>query len=96
MFLTIVSKNGVKITNENEDTIFKNREQQDRFWKWAWESIPYAEVKERIKHLGYGVRENNDVPEIIPRFCIWRRVIPEKRKPELIEFEGMKLKIRVS
>jgi len=96
MFLTIVSKNGERITDKNENTIFESKEQHDRFWEWAWQVIPYGEAKKRVEKLGYEVREDNDAPETVSRFGIWRRVCHKKRKPEPIEFEGMMLKIRIS
>ena len=96
MFLTIISKNDERITDKNGNTIFESKEQHDRFWEWAWQVIPYREAKKRVEKLGYEVREDNDVPETISRFGIWRRVNPEKRKPELIEFEEMMLKVRIS
>jgi len=81
-----------------------NATQQERFREWAWEHIPYKEAKERVEKLGYEVWEgdgeyNIETPknsDPICRFAIWRRVDPNKRKPELIEFEGMKLKVRIS
>jgi hypothetical protein len=96
VYLSIVSKNGKRVTQQIKDEVFENKEQSNRFWAWAWEAVSYAEAKARIEKLGFEVRENNDAPETISRFGIWRRVNPEKRKPELIEFEGMMLKIRVS
>lgn len=100
MFISIVSKNGEPITKENK--LFENKKQHDRFWDWAWESISYIEAKLRVEKLGYTVWDGDkeefglEIPEKVSRFQIWRRVDSEIRKPEVIEFEGMTLKIKVS
>ena len=101
MFISIVSKNGKRITKDNENSIFDNPEQQERFLEWAWEHIPYKEAKARVEKLGYEVWEGDDefgieLPEKVTRFQIWRRVDTNIRKPEIVEFEGMKLNIKVS
>jgi hypothetical protein len=101
MFISIVSKNGERITKENENMIFEDKKQQDRFWDWAWETVPYEEAKSRVEKQGYEVWEGDaeygqEIPKVISRFAIWRRVDSDIRKPELIEFEGMKFKIRIS
>jgi len=101
MWISIISKNGEKITKQNEDTLFESKEQRDRFWAWALESIPYKEAKERVEKLGYEVWEGDgefgfEIPQKVTRFQIWRRVDIHKRKPELIEFDDMKLKIKIS
>ena len=114
MFISIVSKNGKRVPQQKWDSyldvirgsagkniLFDNPEQSNRFWDWAWETIPYTEAKARVEKLGYEVWEGDaefgcEVPETICRFAIWRRVDKEIRKPEVIEFEGMKLGIRVS
>jgi len=95
MFISVVSKNGMRVSEKNSDKVFKDKEQHDRFYEWAWQVIPYAEAKERVENLGYVIREDDEIPETISRFAIWRRVSPGIRKPELVEFEGMKLKIKV-
>ena len=101
MFITIVEKNGEKITKKNQDTVFINGTQQERFIKWAWESIPYKEARKRVEKLGYKVWEDDTCgppkdTDPICRFAIWRRVDQNKRKPELIEFEGMRLRVKIT
>ena len=101
MFLSIVSKNGERITKDNAETLFDSEAQRDRFWAWAWEIIPYKEAKTRVEKLAYEVWEGDDeygidIPTKVTRFQIWRRVDINTRKPELVEFDGMQLKIKVS
>jgi len=109
MFLTIVSKNGERITKEwlnwknalddpNIKTVFDSAAQCKRFLDWAWESIPYTEAKARVEKLGYEVWEEDTspLPEKVCRFAIWRRVDIKTRKPESVDFEGMKLAIKVT
>ena len=101
MYLSIVSKNGERITKKNQDSIFNSKDQQKRFWDWVGEVIPYSEVKTRVEKLGYEVWEGDDEfdiehPQEVTRFQIWHRVDIHTRKPEVVEFEGMKLGIKVS
>ena len=49
MFLSIVSKNGERITKKNQDSIFNSKEQQRRFWDWAGEVIEFEGMKLAIK-----------------------------------------------
>jgi hypothetical protein len=101
MFIFIVEKNGERVTKQNEDKIFNNNEQRERFWDWAWKAVPYNEAKQRVETLGYEVWEGDngygiEIPKKVSRFAIWRRVDPATRKPELIEFEGIKFKVKIS
>ena len=112
MFISIVSKNGERVTQKWQNWrdisdspeikyIFDSQEQCNRFWAWAWEIVPYSEAKARVQKLGYEVWEGDgeygfELPTEITRFQIWRRVDTNTRKPELVEFEGIKLKIKVS
>jgi hypothetical protein len=99
MMLTIISKNGKPILAD--ERIFDTVEQATRFNYWAFDQIPYVEAKARVTALGYKVSDTElecgrSLPETITRFAIWRRVDPKKRKPEIVEFEGMTLEIRIS
>ena len=100
MFLSIVSKNGKRVAKDAAwDSIFTSEEQYQRFWDWAWAEILFSEAKARVEALGYKIRSDqgsHTAPNTIQRFRIWRYVSPDVRKPEVVEFEDMKLEIKVS